>query len=58
MWEIKYFKTYEQAKKFMWRNDYKNRYRYELLFAKKVIFCLEGKVENGFAVEYKKLKQL
>ena len=47
MWEIKYFKTYEQAKKFMWRNDYKNKYRYELLF-----------VENGFAVEYKKLKQL
>ena len=47
MWEIKYFKTYEQAKKFMWRNDYKNRYRYELLFG-----------ENGFAVEYKKLKQL
>ena len=47
MWEIKYFKTYEQAKKFMWRNDYKNRYRYELLF-----------VEDGFAVEYKKLKQL
>lgn len=47
MWEIKYFKTYEQAKKFICRNDYKNRYRYELLF-----------VENGFAVEYKKLKQL
>ena len=47
MWEIKYFKTYEQAKNFMWRNDFKNRYRYELLF-----------VENGFAVEYKKLKQL
>ena len=45
MWETKYFKTYEQAKKFMCRNE--NRYRYELLF-----------VENGFAVEYKKLKQL
>jgi hypothetical protein len=43
MWEIKYFKTYEQAEKFIWRNK-KNRYRYELLF-----------VENGFAVEYKKI---
>lgn len=47
MWEIKYFKTYEQAQKFMWRNEYKNKYRYELLF-----------IENGFGVEYKKLKQL
>ena len=46
MWEIRYFKEYEQAKKFMLRNDYNNRYRYELLF-----------VENGFAVEYKKLRQ-
>ena len=44
MWKIKYFKEYEQAKKFMLRNNYINRYRYELLF-----------VENGFAVEYKKL---
>ena len=48
MWEIKYFKTYEQAKKFMWYYGYKNnRYKFELLF-----------VEDGFAVEYKKLKQL
>jgi len=44
MWNIKYFKTYEQAQKFMLRNNYKNRYRYELIF-----------VENGYAVEYKKL---
>ena len=29
----------------MLRNNYKNKYRYELMF-----------VENGFAVEYKKLK--
>jgi len=44
MWDIKYFKTYELAKKFMLRNNYKNRYKYQLLF-----------VENGYAVEYKKL---
>ena len=44
MWETKYFKTYEQAKKFMLRNNYKNKYRYELIF-----------VNNGYAVEYKKL---
>ena len=45
MWDIKYFKTHEQAKKFMLRNNYKNRYIYELIF-----------INNGFAVEYKKLK--
>ncbi len=44
MWNIKYFNTYELAKKFMLRNNYKNRYRYELIF-----------VDNGYAVEYKKL---
>tara|TARA_R100001460_G_scaffold59421_1_gene99264 strand:+ start:1544 stop:1684 length:141 start_codon:yes stop_codon:yes gene_type:complete len=44
MWEIKYFKTYEQAKKFMLRVT-KNAYKYELIF-----------VNNGFAVEYKKIK--
>ena len=47
MWDIKYFKTYEGARKFMLRNNYKNRYRYELIF-----------VEDGYAVEYKKLKQI
>lgn len=46
MWEIKYFKTYEQAKKFMLRVT-KNSYKYELLF-----------VDNGYAVEYKKLKTI
>ena len=44
MWSIKYFKKYELAKKFMLRNNYKNKYKYQLLF-----------VENGYAVEYKKL---
>jgi hypothetical protein len=47
MWEIKYFKEYELAKKFMLRNNYKNRYRYELIF-----------VDNGYAVEYKKLQRI
>ena len=37
MWNIKYFKTYEQAKKFMLRNNYKNRYRYELIFVEMVL---------------------
>jgi len=46
MWQIKYFKTYEQAKKFMLRIR-KNAYKYELIF-----------INNGFAVEYKKLKIL
>ena len=45
MWELKYFKTYEQAKKFMWNyGDENSQYKFELLF-----------VENGFAVEYKKI---
>ena len=44
MWNIKYFKTYDEAKKFMLRNNYKNRYKYQLLF-----------VEDGYVVEYKKL---
>ena len=46
MWEIKYFETYEKAKKFMLRTT-KNAYKYELIF-----------VNNGYAVEYKKLKIL
>jgi len=47
MWNIKYFKTYELAKKFMLRNNYKNKYRYELIFVN----------HRGYeyAVEYKKL---
>ncbi len=47
MWEIKYFKEYKKAKKFMLRCNYKNKYRYELIF-----------LENGYAVEYKKLKKI
>ena len=54
MWEIKYFKTHEEAEKFMWRNDYKNKYRYELLFIK--MGTLSGQTIDGFAVEYKKIK--
>ena len=46
MWKIKYFKTYEEAKKFMLRVT-KDAFKYELLF-----------VHNGFAVEYKKLKSI
>ena len=45
MWEIKYFKEYELAKKFMLRNN--NRYRCELIF-----------VHNGYVVEYKKLQRI
>lgn len=48
MWEIKYFKTYEEAKKFMQYGGNKNtQYRMELIF-----------VNNGYAVEYKKLKTI
>ena len=47
MWDIKYFKTYEQAKKFMLKLDYKNRYIKHLLF-----------VDNGYAVEYKIIKTI
>ena len=46
MWEIKYFKSYEEAKKFMLRVT-KKAFRYELLF-----------VNNGFAVEFKQIKKL
>ena len=47
MWEIKYFKEYNSAKKFMLRNTFKNKYRYELIF-----------VNNGYAVEYKKIQSI
>jgi hypothetical protein len=46
MWKIKYFKNYNEAKKFMLRIT-KNAYKYELIF-----------VHNGYAVEYKKIKTI
>ena len=46
MWEIKYFKSYQDAKKFMLRQT-KKAFRYELLF-----------VNDGYAVEYKQIKKL
>lgn len=46
MWEIKYFKSYQDAKKFMLRQT-KKAFRYELIF-----------VNDGYAVEYKQIKTI
>lgn len=43
MWKTKYFNTQEEAEKFM--INYQFIYRFQMIF-----------VENGYGVEYKKLK--